>query len=189
MTVNNTKRNGHAQFLDAIMIYQSFSGDADSGNSHFTMNGGSLTNRQGHLFHVTNTNAIISLNDVKLVNEDHAKVLLSVCADGWQGASNKATLNASHQQLEGTILVGSDSELALNLSDGSNFNGSISGSITNAEGKTVSAETGTVSITLGDDCTWTLTADTYITSLKGDASRIKANGHRLFVNGKLLKVN
>jgi len=106
MTVSNTNRNGHAQFLDAIMIYQSFSGDADSGNSHFTMNGGSLTNKQGHLFHVTNTNAIISLNNVKLVNEDPATVLLSVCADGWQGASNKATLNASHQQLEGTILVG-----------------------------------------------------------------------------------
>ncbi|MCR4852494.1 MAG: hypothetical protein K5893_02750, partial [Prevotella sp.] len=33
MTVSNTNRNGHAQFLDAIMIYQSFSGDADSGNS------------------------------------------------------------------------------------------------------------------------------------------------------------
>ena len=47
MTVSNTQRNGHAQFLDAIMIYQSFSGDADSGNSHFTMNGGSLVNRQG----------------------------------------------------------------------------------------------------------------------------------------------
>ncbi len=26
--------------------------------------------------------------------------------------------------------------------------------------------------------------DTYITSLKGDASRIKSNGHRLFVDGK-----
>ena len=184
MTVSNTQRNGHAQFLDAIMIYQSFSGDADSGNSHFTMNGGSLTNKQGHLFHVTNTNAIISLNDVKLLNDDPAKVLLSVCADGWQGASNKATLNASRQQLEGTILVGSDSELTLNLSDGSTFNGSISGSITNAEGNTVSTETGTVNVTLGDDCTWNLTADTFISSLKGDASRIKANGHRLFVNGK-----
>jgi len=43
MTVSNTQRNGHAQFLDAIMIYQSFSGDADSGNSHFTMNGGKPT--------------------------------------------------------------------------------------------------------------------------------------------------
>ena len=189
MTVSNTNRNGHAQFLDAIMIYQSFSGDADSGNSHFTMNGGSLTNKQGHLFHVTNTNAIISLNNVKLVNEDPATVLLSVCADGWQGASNKATLNASHQQLEGTILVGSDSELTLNLADGSTFNGSVSGNITNAAGNSVSTETGTVNVDLGDDCTWTLTADTYITSLKGDASLIKANGHRLFVNGKLLKVN
>ena len=27
MTVSNTRRNGHAQFQDAIMIYQSFSGD------------------------------------------------------------------------------------------------------------------------------------------------------------------
>ena len=187
MTVSNTQRNGHAQFLDAIMIYQSFSGDADSGNSHFTMNGGSLTNRQGHLFHVTNTNAIISLNSVKLVNDDPAKVLLSVCADGWQGASNKATLNASHQQLEGTILVGNDSELTLNLADGSTFNGSISGNITNAAGNTVSTETGTVNVTLGKDCTWSLTDDTYITSLKGDISRIKTNGHRLFVNGKEIK--
>ena len=189
MTVSNTHRNGHAQFLDAIMIYQSFSGDADSGNSHFTMNGGSLTNKQGHLFHVTNTNAIISLNNVKLVNEDPEKVLLSVCADGWQGAGNKATVNASRQQLEGTILVGSDSELTLTLADGSTFNGSINGNITNAAGNSVSTETGTVNVALGDNCTWSLTADTYITSLKGDASRIKANGHRLFVNGKLLKVN
>ena len=188
MTVSNTQRNGHAQFLDAIMIYQSFSGDADSGNSHFTMNGGSLTNRQGHLFHVTNTNAIISLNGVKLANDDPAKVLMSVCADGWQGASNKATLNASHQQLEGTILVGSDSELTLILADGSTFTGSINGNITNAAGNTVSTETGTVNVTLGDDCTWNLTADTYITSLKGDISRIKANGHRLFVNGKEIKI-
>ena len=189
MTVSNTQRNGHAQFLDAIMIYQSFSGDADSGNSHFTMNDGSLTNKQGHLFHVTNTNAIISLNNVKLVNEDSEKVLLSVCADGWQGASNKATLNANRQQLEGTILVGSDSELTLTLADGSTFNGCINGNITNAEGSSVSTETGSVNVTLGNDCIWTLTADTYITSLKGDASCIKVNGHRLLVGGKELKVN
>ena len=184
MTVSNTQRNGHAQFLDAIMIYQSFSGDADSGNSHFTMNGGSLTNKQGHLFHVTNTNAVITLNGVTLKNEDAGNVLLSVCADGWHGAGNKATLTASHQQLEGTILVGSDSELTLTLSDGSTFNGCISGNITNAAGNSVSTETGTVNVTLGNDCTWTLTADTYITSLKGDTSHIKTNGHRLFVGGK-----
>ena len=186
MTVSNTRRNGHAQFLDAIMIYQSFSGDADSGNSHFTMNGGSLTNRKGHLFHVTNTNAIIMLNGVKLTNDDEEGVLLSVCADGWQGASNKATLNASRQLLEGAVLVGSDSELTLTLADGSTFNGSVSGSITNAAGESVSTETGTVNVIIGDDCTWSLSADSYVTSLKGDTSRIKSNGHRLFVGGKEL---
>ncbi len=186
MTVSNTQRNGHAQFLDAIMIYQSFSGDADSGNSHFTMNGGTLTNRQGHLFHVTNTNAVITLNAVALQNDDPAKVLLSVCADGWQGAANKATMNVSHQQLEGAILVGSDSELTLTLSGGSTFNGHISGAITNAAGDTVSKETGTVHVTLSDDSTWTLTADTHITSFTGDASRIKSNGFQLYVNGQPL---
>ena len=188
MTVSNTQRNGHAQFLDAIMIYQSFSGDADSGNSHFTMNSGRLTNRCGHLFHVTNTNAIITLNGVTLENEDEERVLLSVCDDGWQGTKNKATLNASHQQLEGTILVGSDSELTLTLTNGSSLKGAISGHITNAAGKTISTETGKVNVTLGSDCTWTLTADTYITSLTGDASHIRANGHRLFVNNKEMKL-
>lgn len=183
MTVNNTRRNGHAQFLDAIMVYQSFSGDADRGNSHFTMNGGALTNKQGHLFHVTNTNAVITLNGVKLENEDPAKVLLSVCADGWQGAGNRATFNVSHQQLEGTILVGSDSELTLTLTDGSTFTGCIDGNITSAAGNSVSTQTGTVNVTLGDNCTWTLTADTNITSFTGDTSHINRNGHRLFVNG------
>jgi hypothetical protein len=188
LTVSNTQRNGHAQFQDAVMIYQSFSGDAASGNSHFTMNGGTLTNRQGHLIHVTNTNSIITLNGVNLVNDDPAKVLLSVCADGWQGAANKATLNAVGQQLEGTILVGSDSELALTLTDGSTFTGSIGGNITNASGDTVSTETGKVDVTLGDGCTWKLTADTHITSFTGDTSQIKSNGHRLYVNGKEMKI-
>jgi hypothetical protein len=188
MTVSNTRRNSHAQFLDGIMLFQSFSGDAATGNSHFTMNGGTLTNRQGHLIHVTNTNAIITLNGVKLVNDDPAKVLLSVCADGWKGAGNKATLNATGQQLEGNILVGSDSELTLTLSDGSTFTGCIGGNITNAEGNTVSSETGKVDVTLGDGCIWNLTADTYITSFTGDASRIKSSGHRLFVNGKEMSI-
>ena len=187
MTVSNTRRNSHAQFLDGIMLFQSFSGDAAKGNSHFTMNGSTLKNQQGHLFHVTNTNAIITLNGVKLVNEDPAMVLLSVCADGWQGAGNKATLNAVSQQLDGNILVGSDSELTLTLTDGSSFTGSIGGNITNAAGNTVSTETGKVDVTLDEGCTWNLTADTYITSFTGDSSHIKSNGHCLYVNGKELK--
>ena len=59
-------------------------------------------------------------------------------------------------------------------------------SITNAAGNQVSKETGIVNVTLGDDCTWVLTADTYITSLKGEKTQINTNGHKLYVNGKEL---
>ena len=186
LTANNTKCNGNATFLDTIMIYQSMSGDADSGTSSFTMNGGSLTSKNGHIFHVTNTNAIINLNGVTLKNEDSANILLSVCADGWKGASNIATLNANNQKLEGTLLVGSDSTLTLNLNNNSNFIGSVSGEITNAKGKTVSSDIGNVTVNLDSSSTWTLTDNTYITALDGNLSQINTNGYKLYVGGKLV---
>lgn len=73
LTANNTKRNGNATFLDTIMIYQSMSGDSASGTSKFTANGGSITSKSGHVFHVTNTNAVISLNNVKIKNTEDRK--------------------------------------------------------------------------------------------------------------------
>lgn len=162
------------------------SGDADSGTSSFTMTGGTLTSKNGHIFHVTNTNAVITLTNVTLVNEDGENVLLSVCADGWSGGSNIATLNTIREALSGTILVGSDSTLTLNLTDGSTFTGCIHGLITNAKGTTVSTEVGTVHVTLDSTSTWTLTGDTYITSFTGDASNIVSNGYTLYVNGVAL---
>lgn len=187
MTANNTDTNGNATFYDTIMIYQSMSGDADSGTSSFTMNGGALTSMNGHVFHVTNTSAVIKLNGVKIVNNDSDNILLSVCADGWNGDTNKATVEASSQILEGTILVGSDSELTLNLTDGSSFTGSINGNISNAKGETVSTEVGKVAVSIDKNSTWTLTADTYISSFDGDVSCVNTNGHTLYVNGEALE--
>ena len=183
LTANNTRRNSNAQFLDTIMIYQSMSGDADSGTSAFTMTRGTLTSKSGHVFHVTNTNTVITLSEVTIVNEDGSDILLSVCADGWSGAGNVATLHASKQALSGTILVGSDSTLTLNLTEGSTFTGAISGEITNAAGTVVSTSVGTVHVTLDGTSSWTLTADTHITSFIGDASRVITNGYTLYVNG------
>lgn len=183
LTANNTATNGNATFYDTIMIYQSMSGDADSGTSVFTMNGGVLTSKNGHVFHVTNTTAIINLNKVSIVNEDSEGILLSVCADGWNGDTNTATLNAVSQTLEGTILVGSDSKLTLNLTDGSSFTGTFSGSIKNANGDSVSSELGTVAVSIDKNSSWTLTADTYITSFEGDLSCVITGGYTLYVNG------
>ena len=186
LTANNTKCNGKATFYDAIMIYQSMSGDAASGTSSFSMTGGSLTSKNGHVFHVTNTNAVITLSNVNITNEDSDKVLISVCDDGWNGGNNTATLNATSQKLEGAVLVGDNSTLTLTLSENSTFNGSVSGKITNVKGDSVSTEVGTVSVKLDSTSTWTLTADSYVTSFDGDASNVISNGYKLYVNGEEL---
>lgn len=142
------------------------SGDSASGTSSFTANGGSITSKSGHVFHVTNTNAVISLNNVKIKNTDKENILLSVCADGWTGGSNIATLNTKSQK----------------LTKGSTFKAYIDGKITNASGKTVSTKVGKVSVTLDKTSTWTLTGDTYVTEFNGDASNVISNGYTLYVN-------
>ena len=186
LTANNTKCNGNATFMDTIMIYQSMSGDAATGNSTFAMTGGSLTSKNGHMFHVTNTNADIELNGVKLTNEDAANVLISVCDDGWNGGNNKATFNAKAQDLVGAVLVGNNSTIALNLTEGTTFEGYVNGNIVNVSNQTVSTEVGTVAVTLDNNSTWTLTADSYVTEFNGTAANVIANGHTLYVKGTAL---
>ena len=182
LTADNTAMNGNATFLDTIMIYQSMSGDADSGTSAFTMTGGSLTSLSGHMFHVTNTHAVITLSGMNLINQG-SDILLSVCDDGWHGASNTAELVADGQQLAGTILVGDNSTLTLTLQNSSSFEGTVSGEIVNAKGESVSSEIGNVAVVLDSTSTWTLTADTSVTSFDGDPANIIGNGYTLYVNG------
>ncbi len=82
--------------------------------------------------------------------------------------------------------MGSNATLTLNLTEGSAFTGAVSGEIINAKGATVSTEVGTVNVTLDSTSTWTLTADTYVSSFTGDASSVIANGYTLYVNGVAL---
>ncbi len=181
LTANNTTLNGNATFYDTIMIYQSQSGDASDGTSEFTMTGGSLTSKNGDTFHVTNTTSTINLEDVEISTAEGG-ALLTVCDDGWDGAENAVTLNAKNQTLTGDLLVGDNSSLTLNLTDGSTFTGAISGEITNGSGETVSTEVGTVDVTIDEGSTWVLTEDCSISSLSGDGN-IDYNGHTLTVDG------
>jgi ABC-type uncharacterized transport system permease subunit len=74
----------------------------------------------------------------------------------------------------------------MELTEGSSFTGCISGSVTNASGATVSEKVGTVNVTLDGSSTWTLTADTYVSTFTGDASSVISNGHTLYVGGTAL---
>jgi hypothetical protein len=158
------------------MIYQSMSGDAAQGSSSFTMNGGTLTNANGDIFFVNNTATDITLSEATITNTDGEGYFLRAAAAGWgsEGSNGgQVNLNASEQSVNGDMLVDDVSVLNLYLKDGSTFTGAI-----NSDG-----EAGDVYVELSGGSQWTLTADSYITSLTCDADSIDLNGHTLYVNG------
>ncbi|MCR5273585.1 MAG: hypothetical protein K6E13_11490 [Lachnospiraceae bacterium] len=182
-TVNAANKTLGSQdnFKNGVFLYQSMSGDASDGASVFKMTGGTLNNTYGHVFHVTNTSAAITLNDVDINNSDSSGVLLSVCDDAWSGLSNVATLNAVDQTLEGTVLVGSDSTANIKLSGTSTWTGSTSGKIkSHRDSSTISSSLGTVKVTMSDSAVWVLDADSTVSSIKG-TGKINYNGHTLTV--------
>ena len=172
-TGNHTKQNSDkTDACQAVMIYQSMSGDANEGEGKFSMKDGSLTSMNGGMFYVTNTVASIDLENVTMnyATDD----LLRIEKAGWgNDGSNggQVNFNASSQELKGEITVDDISKLNLYLKDGSNFEGMIS-----SEGETY--------VEISDDSVWKLTGDSSITSLTCDADAIDLNGYTLTVDGK-----
>ena len=71
------------------------------------------------------------------------------------------------------MIVDSVSHLNLYLKSGSSFTGAI-----NSDG-----QAGEVYVEIEDGSTWTLTGDSYITSLTCGTGAINLNGHKLYING------
>ena len=178
---NNTKNSDKSDYYQAVMIYQSMSGDAAEGAASFSMNGGSLTNKNGDVFFVNNTVANISLADADIVNESDG-VFLRAAAAGWgkEGSNGgQVTLNADNQTIDGDMVVDNVSNLNLYLKNGSTFKGSIN----------PSGAAGAVYVELAGGSTWTLEGDSYISSLTCEAGSINLNGHTLYVDGKAYEEN
>ena len=174
---NNTKNSDKSDYYQAVMIYQSMSGDADEGTASFTMNGGSLTNKNGDIFFVNNTVATIDVTDVDITNEDSDGVFLRAEAAGWgnEGSNGgNVTLTASNQDIDGDIIVDDVSTLNLYLTDGSSFTGAI-----NSDG-----EAGDVYVEISDSSVWTLTDNSNISSLTCGTTSIDLNGYTLYVDGQ-----
>ena len=175
---NNTKNSDKSEYYQAVMIYQSMSGDAAEGTSSFTANGGSITNKNGDIFFVNNTATEISLSGVAITNEDSEGNFLRAEAAGWGNEGSNGghvNLNASGQVIEGNIIVDDVSTLNLYLKDDSEFTGAI-----NTDG-----QKGDVYVEIEDGSTWTLTADSYVSGLTvSKGSSIDLNGHKLYVDGK-----
>ena len=178
--MSGTYGESSGENIHNVMLYQSMSGDAEVGTSSFTMTGGTLVSKNGDMFYVTNTNSIISLSDVDLTLADGTELLVVAGNDGARGwgtaGSNggNVTFNISGQVLSGDILVDAISTLEMNISDSSSFTGSI-----NSDGTSASS----LSVTIDSTSTWTLTADSYVSSFNGSLDNVVANGYKLYVDG------
>ncbi|WP_019913372.1 stalk domain-containing protein [Paenibacillus sp. HW567] len=172
ITLNNTYLSGAAK--SGVMLYQSFSGDAEVGTSTFTMNGGALTAYAGPLFYSTNTNAVINLKEAGLTSS--SGILLKAAADKWgtSGANGASvTLNADSQTLRGEVTADAISSVALVLSNGS----SLSGAIDNAN------TAKTASLSLDASSSWNVTGDSYLSTFTDSNttfSNITDNGHTIY---------
>ena len=170
-----------------VMIYQSMSGDAGEGVGTFTAKNSTLSllesssyYKSAPMFFVTNTDAIINLNNN--VFNYGSSILLSVKGtDEWgnSGANGgDVTFNAESQTLKGNIEIDNISTLSLNLTS-SSYTGTINADNTAKE----------ITIKLDKQSTITLTGDSYITSLDNEDStnsNINFNGYKLYVNGKAI---
>ena len=178
LTAANTQKNsGKSPWYQAVMLYQSMSGDADEGEASFTMRGGSITNLNGYIFFVNNTNAVINLTATRIVNDVPDGVFLRAAAAGWgrEGANGgHVELYTAAQTLDGDLLVDSISTLNLHLWDGSVLTGAVNPD-----------DEGEVYVELTDGARWVLTGDSHVKSLKCDADSIDLNGFTLTVDGEV----
>ena len=186
VTINNTeledtnnKLNGQSTTYKNIFLYQSMSGDADTGESVFTAKNSKITTNKGDTLYVTNTTSTINLENNTIVNNDSTGYFLRIQKDSWGSSGSNGgsvKLNLTNQEISGNIYVDEFSTLEINMDD-SNFIGYINNDNTAKS----------IKLVLSKDSKVTLTKDTYITSLDNEDStnsNIDLNGYKLYVNGK-----
>ena len=179
LTDSNTALNGQSTTYKNIFLYQSMSGDADTGTASFAATGSTITTEKGDTFYVTNTDATIELSGNTIVNNDASGNFLRAQKDSWgKDGSNggKVTLLMKNQSASGNIVIDSVSTLAMTLQSGSSFEGTINADNTAKQ----------ITLTLDSSSKLRLTGDCYVTALDdADASyaNIDFNGYKLYVNG------
>ncbi|MGX9482416.1 hypothetical protein [Veillonella sp. Ser01] len=179
ITLTNSNVTGYHD--NGFMLYQSFSGDAESGIARLKAENNTLTTHgTGAFIYVNNTTAEADLtgNTILMPN---TTTLVKVAADSRWGKDGEngghLTLRASNQELSGNIVADSISTIALDMANRSSLVGAINTDNTAKE----------VTVKLSKDSTWTLTGDSYVKSLTNEdttGENIHLNGYKLVVTDK-----
>lgn len=179
ITLTNSNVTGYHD--NGFMLYQSFSGDAESGIARLKAENNTLTTHgTGAFIYVNNTTAEADLtgNTILMPN---TTTLVKAAADSRWGKDGEngghLTLRASNQELSGNIVADSISTIALDMTNGSNLVGAVNTDNTAKE----------ITLKLSKDASWTLTGDSYVTSLTNEdttGSNIHLNGYKLVIADK-----
>lgn len=179
ITLTNSNVTGY--YDNGFMLYQSFSGDAESGIARLKAENNTLTTHGiGAFIYVNNTTAEADLtgNTILMPN---TTTLVKAAADSRWGKDGEngghLTLRASNQELSGNIVADSISTIALDMANGSSLVGAINTDNTAKE----------ITLKLSKDSSWTLTGDSYIKSLTNEdttGENIHLNGYKLVVANK-----
>lgn len=189
ITLNNTKLTSYGigrvdDGIDncGVMIYQSMSGDASEGTGTFSATDSTLTISKkskiyetSPMFFITNTDAVINLENTKLNYGSNQLVTVSGNDGEWgsQGSNGgNLILNATNQILNGNISVDNISTASFILK------GSTLTSTINSENNAKE-----VNLSLDSSSKWVVTGDSYVTTLtleNNDLSLIEDHGYTIY---------
>ena len=177
-----------------IIVYQSMSGDADVGTSHFEMVGGTLTTHAGPILYNTNTSSYITLAGVDIVRGDDTTYFLQVTGNSSSRTWGRAGANGANciftavdQTLPGDVVYDTISNLDLYLLEGSELTGAVNCDDSFNGGTTGD---GIANVIIDKDSTWVVTGDSCINgtlSCEGaieNAKIVDASGKTLAGSGE-----
>jgi hypothetical protein len=160
----------HATVGHGVMLYNSMSGDAQAGTSYYTMRAGTLTAAAGPAFYVTNTHAVMSLQDGASVVAKSGVLVRSDNAGTGSGntGAGVTTLTLTADKLSGDLDTGGTGTITAQLRDHSQLTGTIDAA----------------ALSLDAGSRWVVRANSVITTLTDPAkisgnkiSNIVGNGH------------
>ena len=179
ITLTNSNVTGYKD--NGFMLYQSFSGDAESGIARLKAENNTLTTHATDAFlYVNNTTAEVDLSN-NVISMPNTSTLVKAAADSRWGKTGEngghLTLRTSNQELSGNIMADSISTIALDMTNGSSLVGAVNTDNAAKE----------VTVKLSKDSNWILTGDSYVKSLSNEdttGSNIHLNGYKLVVADK-----
>lgn len=169
-----------------VILYQSMSGDSKVGNSTFEMQEGTLKANHGGMFYTTNTESTILLSEVTIENASDSSFFLKCTGNqnqrGWGTAGNNGAdclFTANKQSMEGNIIWDSVSQLDFYMRD----NSTLTGAVVQDESCAGDGGEGFCNLYLGENCTWTVTGDSILSSLSSEGKIVDAAGKDVTIQG------